>query len=167
MTTMAASPNDRSLMRAPRVDRVEASRKQGSAGYLHEDDPTLRGWTPRAKVYRDPAKRASAIARLRTMAWMLDTSIALPLPFAKNFRIGLDPLLGLIPGIGDILGAMLSGFILRDAIRLGAPWGLVARMALNVLIELLVGTVPILGDLFDAAWKANVRNLRLMGVWKD
>ena len=167
MTTMAASPNDRSLMRAPRVDRVEASRKQGSAGYVHEDDPTLRGWSPRAKIYHDPAKRAACIARLRALAWMLDTSIPLPLPFAKNFRIGLDALIGLIPGVGDVIGAILSGLILREAFRLGAPYTTLVRMSVNVLVELLVGAIPFLGDIFDAAWKANVRNLRLMGIWKD
>lgn len=164
---MAAGMSDKSLAKPPRVDRVEANRRSGSAGYMHEQDPTLRGWTPRAKVYRDPSKRASAIARLRAMAWMLDASIPLPLPFAKNFRFGLDALVGLIPGIGDVLGAALSGLVLREAWRLGAPWGALARMGWNVLVEVVVGAIPIAGDIFDAGWKANVRNLRIMGIWRD
>ncbi len=167
MTTMAADPRNKSLARQPAVEHVEASRKQGSAGFIHEADPTLRGWTPRAKAYRDPSKRAATIAKLRGLAWMLDTSIPLPLPFAKNFRIGLNPLMGLIPGLGDVMGAILSGIILREAWRLGAPFGPMLRMTWNVLLELFVGAIPFLGDIFDAAYKANVRNLRIMGIWKD
>ncbi len=167
MTTMAAGPHNKSLARQPVVEHVEASRKSGSAGFIHESDPTLRGWTPRAKAYRDPSKRASTIAKMRGLAWMLDTSIPLPLPFAKNFRIGLDALIGIIPGIGDVMGAILSGLILREAWRMGAPLGTMAKMTGNVLIELVLGSPPIIGDAFDAAYKANVRNLRIMGIWKD
>lgn len=164
---MAMGPDSRSLARVPRVERVETNRRRGSAGYVHEDDPTLRGWTPRAKRYEDPRARASAIARLRALAWMLDAAVPLPLPFAKNFRFGLDALIGLIPGVGDALGGLLSCAVLLEAFRLGAPAGTLARMALNVLIEVVVGAVPFAGDAFDAAWKANVRNLKVMGVWRD
>jgi hypothetical protein len=167
MTTMAATPNDRSLMRATPVDRVEANRRAGSATFVDESDPTLRGWTPRDSKFRDPARRAAEIARLRALAWMLDTSIPLPLPFAKNFRIGLDAIIGLIPGVGDVLGGLLSSIIVLEAWRFGAPKRTLARMGFNVLAEVVVGAVPFLGDIFDASWKANVRNLRLMGIWKD
>jgi hypothetical protein len=98
---------------------------------------------------------------------MLDTSIPLPLPFAKNFRIGLDAIIGLIPGVGDVLGGLLSSIIVLEAWRFGAPKRTLARMGFNVLAEVVVGAVPFLGDIFDASWKANVRNLRLMGIWKD
>lgn len=164
MTTMSPDSRTRSLARTPRVEHVDAKRRQGTAGVLPEEDPTLRGWQPRAKVYRDPSKRAGAIARLRGLAWLLDTSIRVP---HTNFKIGLDPIIGLIPGIGDVLGAILSALIVREAWRLGVPKRMAARMLFNVLVELVVGTVPLIGDLFDAAWKANVRNLKLMGIWKD
>ena len=97
--------------------------------------------------------------RLARIAWLLDNSI--PLPGVK-FRIGLDAILGLIPGLGDIIGVVFSSYIVREAARLGAPPSVLARMAWNVAIEGIVGMVPFLGDVFDAAWKANQRNYQLL-----
>lgn len=110
-----------------------------------------------------PRSLASAEAewrlrRLRWVAWLLDRSI----PLGGKWRIGLDPLLGLLPGAGDWLGALLSLYLLYEASRLGVPLGVLTRMAGNILIEALVGAVPLLGDLFDFAWQANVRNLELV-----
>ena len=79
-----------------------------------------------------------------------------------RFRIGLDPLLGLVPGIGDWLGATISTWVIYEAIRLGVPMPVLARMGLNVIIEVVVGAVPVLGDIFDATWQANMRNLSLI-----
>ena len=97
--------------------------------------------------------------RLARVAWLLDNSI--PLPGVK-LRIGLDAILGLIPGLGDVLGVILSSYIVREAARLGAPRSVLARMAWNVAIEGIVGMVPFFGDVFDAAWKANQRNYLLL-----
>ena len=97
--------------------------------------------------------------RLARLAWLLDNSISIP---GLRFRIGLDPLLGLIPGLGDVLGVLISSYIVREAARLGAPPSLLARMAFNVALEGIVGVVPIVGDVFDAAWKANQRNYLLL-----
>ena len=97
------------------------------------------------------------LQRLRRLAWLLDRSIPL-----GPYRIGLDPLLGLIPGMGDALGAGMSIIILYDAARLGTPVHVLVRMILNVLVELVIGSIPILGDLFDFAWQANHRNLALV-----
>ena len=97
--------------------------------------------------------------RLARVAWLLDNSI--PIPGVK-FRIGLDAILGLIPGLGDVLGVILSSYIVREAARLGAPRSVLARMAWNVAIEGIVGMVPFFGDIFDAAWKANQRNYLLL-----
>lgn len=97
------------------------------------------------------------LARLRRLAWLLDRSIAI-----GPYRIGIDPLVGLIPGMGDALGAGMSIFILYDAARLGTPVHVLARMVGNVLLELVIGAVPIVGDLFDFAWQANQRNLALV-----
>lgn len=97
--------------------------------------------------------------RLARIAWLLDNSI--PLPGVK-FRIGLDAILGLIPGLGDLVGVLFSSYIVREAARLGAPSSLLARMVWNVAIEGIVGMVPFLGDVFDAAWKANQRNYTLL-----
>ena len=92
------------------------------------------------------------------MAWLLDNSIPLP----GGFRIGVDAIIGLIPGIGDAIGALISVYILNEARALGAPRSVLLRMSGNVLIETLVGAIPFAGDLFDAGFKANMRNIALL-----
>jgi len=89
---------------------------------------------------------------------------ALPIP-GTAWRIGLDPLLGLVPGVGDALGALASAYVVLLAIRAGAPAAVAARMIVNLLVDAVVGAVPALGDLFDFGWKANVRNLALLEAW--
>jgi hypothetical protein len=111
----------------------------------------------------DPAV-ARQLAFARALARLLDEAFAIP---GTSLTIGLDPLVGLVPGIGDLLGAVASTLILGIAARLGAPASLLARMALNVAIDTLVGAVPIAGDLFDAGWKSNVRNVRLLETWLE
>ena len=97
--------------------------------------------------------------RLARLAWLLDNSIPLP---GGRFRIGLDAILGLIPGLGDVLGVLLSSYIVREAARIGAPPSVLIRMAFNVAVEGIVGLIPFAGDVFDAAWKANQRNFALL-----
>jgi len=96
---------------------------------------------------------------VRAVATVLDDAIRLP---GTNIRFGIDPLIGLIPGLGDLLGGAASAYIILEAARAGAPASVLARMALNVGIDTLVGSVPVLGDLFDFAWKSNTRNVRLL-----
>ena len=79
-----------------------------------------------------------------------------------DVRFGLDPILGLIPGLGDVAGAALSGYLVLLAARLGAPRVVVLRMVANVALDSVVGSVPLLGDAFDVAWKSNTRNLALL-----
>ncbi len=97
--------------------------------------------------------------RLQRLAWVLDSSVPLP---GLNFRIGVEALLGLIPGFGDAAGVLLSSYIVHQAWRLGVPRSVLLRMWLNIVIEGVVGAVPLLGDLFDAVWKANMRNVALL-----
>ncbi len=104
---------------------------------------------------------AKILQRLRNLTHVLDNAIPIP---GTNYRIGLDPLLGLIPGGGDIAGAALSAYIVISAAQLGLPRESLVRMVLNILLEVFVGTVPVLGDLFDVAWKANVKNMELLDV---
>lgn len=116
----------------------------------HRPEPTA---SPAPVLDADPRVR-----RVRGLAYLLDNSIPLP----GGFRVGLDALIGLVPGIGDTAGAVLSAYILAEAARLGAPRALLLRMAANVGIETVFGAVPFLGDLFDAGWKANARNVALL-----
>lgn len=102
--------------------------------------------------------------RMESLAWLLDNSIRIPF---LGYRIGLDALLGLIPGIGDATGALLSGYIFYSAFRMKAPLSVLSRLALNIIVELVLGMVPIIGDVFDATFKANMRNMRLVNAWLD
>jgi len=111
-----------------------------------------------------PATAGETRARLNHLAWLLDNSIRLP---GTDFRIGLEVLLGFVPVLGDALGVLLSGYIVHQAARLGVPPGILFRMVMNVAIEGLIGSVPIAGDVFDAAWKANQRNVVLLNEWLD
>ena len=104
----------------------------------------------------------SARERLRFLAWLLDSSIPIP---GTRLTVGLDFLVGLVPVIGDILGVLASSIILAEANRLGVPRSVLSRMALNVAVEGVVGMVPLAGDVFDAGWKANQRNVRLLEQW--
>ena len=101
----------------------------------------------------DPLARARALTRL------LDSAAAIP---GTGIRFGLDPLLGLIPGLGDVAGAALAGYLVLVAQRLGAPRAVVLRMLANVAVDTVGGTVPLIGDAFDVAFKSNTRNLALL-----
>ena len=102
--------------------------------------------------------------RLKRLAWLLDSSIPIP---GTRFTIGIEALIGLVPFVGDLIGVALSSYILREAARLGVGRGVLARMALNVAVEGVAGLVPLAGDVFDAAFKANQRNVRLLERWLD
>ena len=104
----------------------------------------------------DPASR---IRRVRVLAKVLDNSITIP---GTGWKIGFDPIVGLIPGIGDLIGAVLSGYIILEAVRAEIPTFMLARMLVNVGIDTLLGAVPAVGDVFDAAWKSNMMNVALL-----
>ncbi|HEY0527301.1 MAG TPA: DUF4112 domain-containing protein [Gemmatimonadaceae bacterium] len=112
-----------------------------------------------------PSENARAIQvgdrtkRVRMLGKLLDNSISIP---GTGWKIGLDPIIGLIPGVGDLIGAVLSGYIILEAARAEVPAFTLARMLVNVGIDTLVGAVPALGDVFDAAWKSNTKNVALL-----
>ncbi|MSR35165.1 MAG: DUF4112 domain-containing protein [Gemmatimonadetes bacterium] len=89
----------------------------------------------------------------------MDEALAVP---GTSLRVGLDSLLGLIPGVGDLAGGVASSWFLVVAARLGAPPAVLARMGLNIGVYALIGVIPFLGDLFDFGWKANRKNLGLL-----
>lgn len=103
--------------------------------------------------------RDRRLEELRKMAWVLDSQFRIP---GTNFRFGVDALIGLVPGLGDFAGAAASLMFILQAARLGASKSILIRMATNVGIETLVGAVPGLGDIFDATFKANRRNYKLI-----
>lgn len=101
-------------------------------------------------------------ARLRSLARLLDTAVRIP---GTSVRVGLDPVLGLIPGVGDLASGALSAYVILLAWRAGAPTSILLRMLGNVGLDAAVGTVPLLGDLFDVGFKANARNVGLLDRW--
>jgi hypothetical protein len=109
--------------------------------------------------FAPPRTRAERIARLESVAALLDTAFVVP---GTNFRFGFDGLVGLVPGVGDALTTAVSLWLVKEAHALGAPGHLIARMLANVGIDFAVGAVPVLGDAFDLIWKSNRRNLHLL-----
>ena len=89
----------------------------------------------------------------------MDSAIRIP---GTGIRLGLDSIVGLVPGAGDLVSSVMSGYIVLASARMGVPPAVVARMILNLSVDTLVGTVPLLGDLFDVGFKANIRNAALL-----
>lgn len=102
--------------------------------------------------------------RLEFIAWLLDSSIPVP---GTRYSVGLDAIVGLVPFLGDLIGVLAASYIIAEANRLGVGRAILARMALNVALDGVIGIVPLFGDLFDAAWKANQRNVRLLRRWTE
>lgn len=96
--------------------------------------------------------------QLDRLAWMLDDMFRIP---GLNWRFGLDALIGLIPGVGDVASACLGLLILVRAFQFKLPRVVMARMALNSLLDVVIGSIPIAGDLFDFVWKSNAMNMKL------
>jgi hypothetical protein len=97
------------------------------------------------------------------LSWLLDNSIPLP----GGYRIGLDGFIGLIPGLGDFFSGLLASLIVIKANQLGVPRSVLLRMIINVLIDTGVGSLPVIGDLFDFVWKANQKNSELLAHYEQ
>jgi hypothetical protein len=102
---------------------------------------------------------APRLKRMRQLSRLLDSAIVIP---GTKQRMGLDPILGLIPGGGDTVSAALSSYIIVEAALMGLPRSSLMRMVLNIALDTLVGSVPILGDIFDVFSKANLRNMQII-----
>lgn len=105
------------------------------------------------------ASPEAMLERLEFVAHLLDTAFVIP---GTNRRVGIDAIIGLIPVVGDLATTALSSYIIYEARRMGVPKRVLARMAANVALDGVVGMVPLFGDLFDAAFKANRRNVRIL-----
>lgn len=108
---------------------------------------------------RSTRARADDLKRLDALVRLLDEAFRIP---GTKYRIGLDGLLGFVPGLGDLIGAALASYVLKEAARLGASKTTLARMAGNIALDMALGAVPLVGDLFDVAFKANRRNYKLL-----
>jgi hypothetical protein len=120
-----------------------------------------------ARASRDPGDGREArgrrdLERLRSVQWLFDQ--AFPIPGTK-WRFGVDALFGLVPGLGDVAGALVAVYALRVARNLGAPPVVQAHMLTNIALDALIGMIPLAGDIFDFAFKAQTRNLALLDAW--
>lgn len=112
-----------------------------------------------AEVETKDAEQARELERLSRLARLLDEAVRIP---GTQVRVGLDALIGIIPGAGDALSAAVSAYLIGQAARIGVPPLLIARMVGNLAVDLLVGAVPVAGDLFDIGFRANRRNVELL-----
>ncbi|MDY6780342.1 MAG: DUF4112 domain-containing protein [Halobacteria archaeon] len=99
------------------------------------------------------------VRRARSLSRLLDSAFRVP---GTGRTVGFDPIIGLLPVAGDAVSLVLSSYVIFEGIRAGLPLATLARMVFNVLLETVVGSVPVVGDLFDAFWKANERNVELL-----
>jgi len=115
--------------------------------------------SPVTRLRQLTPRQAQGLEGLRKVAQLLDSAFVVP---GTSYRVGLDPILGLVPGLGDLVSPLFTIGILWQARELAIPRVVLLRMILNVAIDSLVGAVPVVGDLFDFAWKANNKNLALV-----
>jgi hypothetical protein len=106
-----------------------------------------------------PLSSATKLHNLRRLSQLLDNAIRIP---GTKYRIGLDPILGLLPGGGDTVTGALGAYIVVEAARMGLPKAVLWQMVGNILLDSVVGSVPVVGDFFDIGWKANVKNIALL-----
>lgn len=109
--------------------------------------------------HMNTAERLVILNRIRKLSRLMDTAIGIP---GTRFRIGLDPIIGLIPGAGDVISTAFSAYIIYLATRFGISAQDLRKMIFNIGLEAIAGTVPLVGDLFDAYYKSNIRNLAIL-----
>lgn len=118
---------------------------------------------PPRRAHRDgivvDGDRSDERAALERLSYYLDELFVVP---GTSYRIGLDPLVGLVPGVGDVTTSAASAYIVARAAALGVPRATLARMLVILLVDAVFGSLPVVGDAFDAVWKANTRNVRLL-----
>jgi hypothetical protein len=142
------------------TERPMAFTRAGFAGrYQDFANATPYGAKPYGAKPYDAASRRAALDRLDVLANVLDTAFILP---GTGVRFGVESLLRLVPGVGDLAASALSAYLLYEASRLGVPRLLMIRMAANVLLEGTLGAVPLAGDAFDVFFRANRRNVALL-----
>jgi hypothetical protein len=114
---------------------------------------------PTPSTSRSKRSTETELAQLRQLSHLWDQAIGIP---GTKWRIGLESIIGLLPIGGDWIGLVMSSYILFHAVKFNLPRSIMVRMVINILIDAIVGAVPILGDLFDTTWKANTKNVNLL-----
>ena len=99
------------------------------------------------------------LTRLRQLSENLDESFTIP---GTNIKFGIDALIGLVPGGGDLIGSLFSLYILRTAIKMKLPKGAILSIIFNIILDTTIGIVPVVGDIFDIFWKSNKRNMKII-----
>ena len=107
----------------------------------------------------DRSRTATNGADMEALAWLLDNSIPIP---GTGRRIGIDAIIGLVPGLGDVVSGGLGLVVVARGVQLGLPGVVVARMLVNVALDFVIGSIPVIGDAFDLWFKANQRNVGLV-----
>ncbi|BDA74227.1 hypothetical protein RIVM261_043590 [Rivularia sp. IAM M-261] len=107
----------------------------------------------------DITKKLETLNRIRKFSRLMDTAFGIP---GTKFRFGLDPIIGLVPGLGDLISTVVSAYIIYLAMRFNLPQDMLGKMIFNVGLESVVGSVPFIGDIFDAFYKSNIRNLEIL-----
>ena len=116
------------------------------------------------EVIEPDEKLPADLVALRRFAYLMDEAVRIP---GTRIRMGIDALLGLVPGIGDAVGALLSTWIVVGALRHRVPARYIARMVLNILADVVGGAVPVAGDVFDFLFEENMMNMRLLEAHRD
>ena len=104
-------------------------------------------------------ERLATLGRIRKLSRLMDTAFRIP---GTPFRIGWDPIIGLLPGVGDLIDTAFSAYLLFLASQFGLPKNVLGWMVFNIGLEAIVGSIPLIGDVFDAFYKSNIRNLALL-----
>ena len=112
---------------------------------------------PKRKLTR--AQELVILKRIRALALTLDNRFVIP---GTSIRLGWDAIIGMIPGIGDVATGALSAYVVYLALQLDVPRSVIRQMLLNVLVDVSAGSIPVVGELFDVAWRANLRNVQLL-----
>ena len=99
------------------------------------------------------------LIRLKRLSERLDDTFTIP---GTKYKIGIEALIGAVPIVGDLIGGILTSYIMYSGMKMGAPPRIIVRMAVNIAIDFAIGSIPIIGDLFDFVWKANKKNVELI-----
>ena len=134
------------------------SSSQPSSSQTSSSQTSSQTWKS-ADRHSNRASRQQRLARIDTLATLLDSAFVVP---GTKIRFGLDAIVGLVPGIGDLLMSLVSLYIVHEARQLGAPAHLLVRMVANIAIDGIIGSAPVAGDIFDVMWRANRRNMTLL-----